>query len=302
MKINSINNQYSLNKRVSAGNKDAHKDVSFGFGMSDVFEKAKKLSLPNIYKKAAGMEFVQNGIKALSRTDSFKLLIILESLYLSSWYTFWGLKNKKIDKEQKAQLAVHDVLTFGIGTAGAVYLDDHVSRFVENSAEKHLKKHADFYIKKGKENLKSNPLSELLDTALKTAGKKGSELEDGLKETAGLIKSHLKDITGKEGKLKTFQVTNDKIIQLQEEVKAAVKQSAGDSGFNLKEAVIKASEKFYDLAAARNEAEGTIKGVNVLKKVIIFGFMYRFAGSLLATPLAVKISSKLFPKKNKTAA
>ena len=65
---------------------------------------------------------------------------------------------------------------------------------------------------------------------------------------------------------------------------------------------MRASEKFYDLAAARKEAEGTIKGVNVLKKVIIFGFMYRFAGSLLATPLAVKLSSKLFPKKDKKAA
>lgn len=296
MKISNINNQYS--SKTFSGKRNPN---FTGANPSKLSEKAAS-KISGLIEKAAGTDIFRKSAKALSRFDSFKLLLIAESFYLSSWYLIWNLKDKKLDKEQKPQMFVHDVITLGLSTAGALYADDRVTSLVNKGAEKHFAKHADFYKNLGKKTAeadKNPPLKNLIDKAVQTAGETGGRLKQGLEETAELMHSGLKNIIGKEGKLKTFQITKEEFTNVQNGITNAVKEAAGkpESAAILKQTITGLAGKLYELSAARGEAENTMKGIDKLKGIVIFGFMYRFAGSVLASPLAIKLCDKFMPKK-----
>ena len=300
MKINSINNQYNYNNKMFSAGKNTENSNMPSFKAAPAGPVTEALA--GMYGKTAKTGIFQKFVKKLSSYDSFKILLIAESFYLSSWYLINDLFDKKIDKDQKPQMAAHDILTFGMSTAGALLIDDGLSAAVKKGGEKHIKNHSDYYIQLGKEALKKkevSPLTELIESASRAAGETGGKLQAGIKETLKIAQKGMKGLAGKDGRLNTFQITKEKYKEVQDGIEAAIKNASNntDAAKGLKETLTSLTGKLFEQAAARAEADKTIDGLNKIGKILMVAFTYRYFGSVLASRWSVKLTDKLFPNK-----
>ncbi len=287
MKITSINSSY--NKNTHANRQNA---PSFKGGLTD--------GMASFYSNIAKTKPFQSFIKNFSRSDkTFTHLLIMESCFLSGFYMVNTLRNKKIEKEQKPQMIINDALTLGVSTAGAYFAEDKITNVVMKGAEKYFNKHGDFYRelgKKAQEKMTSSPKDDLLRKVGEVASKTGGELAKGLDDITETIGSHLKNIAGEEGKLKAFQITQDKMNTVKDSVKKTVKDNLGNAD-EAKNAVNGLVDDLYEASAAREQADKVLPGINKLKVLVIFGLIYRYLGPVVITPIANKLSSKFFEKK-----
>ena len=285
MKINSINNQYQLNTRRNniQNSSQRQQNPSFG-GVKDVIAKP----LSDFYDKVASTGKLQNFVTKFSRTNSFTHLMVAESCFLSGFYMINTLRNKKIKKEQKPQMLINDAMTLGVATAGAYLLDNKVTNVVNRVADNYFKNNADFYIDKAKD----------------AAQKMAAGIKDDIgKATVDASDDAISAITKKIGeqfkgmdKSKAFQVTTDKLDEVAKNITSAIKSNKGNAD-KAKEAVAGTIDDIYGKLAGKVEADKIIPGINKIKTVVIFGIIYRYLGPVLVTPLANKLSSKLFDKK-----
>ena len=285
MKINSINNQYQLNTRRNniQNSSQRQQNPSFG-GVKDVIAEP----LSNFYDKVASTGKLQNFVTKFSRTNSFTHLMVAESCFLSGFYMINTLRNKKIKKEQKPQMLINDAMTLGVATAGAYLLDNKVTNVVNKGADNYFKNNADFYIDKAKD----------------AAQKMAAGIKDDIgKATVDASDDAISAITKKIGeqfkgmdKSKAFQVTTDKLDEVAKNITSAIKSNKGNAD-KAKEAVAGTIDDIYGKLAGKVEADKIIPGINKIKTVVIFGIIYRYLGPVLVTPLANKLSSKLFDKK-----
>ena len=210
------------------------------------------------------------------------------------------LRNKKIKKEQKPQMIINDTLTLGVSTAGAYLVEDKITDVVMKGSEKYFAKNKDFYINLGKKAQELfSPKSELLKKVEEVAVKTGDDLANGVDDVISTLGTHLKSVIAEEGKNKAFQITPEKFESIKTQVADAVKSSG--SAQKAKETVKGLVDDVYDNVAARAEADKTLSGINKLKVLVILGLIYRFLGPVIITPIANKLSSKLFSKKNEKA-
>ena len=285
MKINSINNQYQLNTRRNniQNSSQRQQNPSFG-GVKDVIAEP----LSNFYDKVASTGKLQNFVTKFSRTNSFTHLMVAESCFLSGFYMINTLRNRKIKKEQKPQMLINDAMTLGVATAGAYLLDNKVTNVVNKVADNYFKNNADFYIDKAKD----------------AAQKMAAGIKDDIgKATVDASDDAISAITKKIGeqfkgmdKSKAFQVTTDKLDEVAKNITSAIKSNKGNAD-KAKEAVAGTIDDIYGKLAGKVEADKIIPGINKIKTVVIFGIIYRYLGPVLVTPLANKLSSKLFDKK-----
>lgn len=291
MKINSITSGYNP-KKQSNYKGQTQKDMSFkGFVPQPVVN-----GLSDFYGKVASNHGFQKFIKGFSNSNkTFTHVMVAESVLLSGFYMINTLRNKKIKKEQKPQMLINDTLTLGVSAAGAYLVEDKISDVVMKGAEKYFGSHKDFYTKLGAKTAAASK-DELLTKVADVAGKKGSELTEGLEQVSSKIASQLKGLVGEEGKLKAFQITQDKLASVQNAVKDTITQNAGNAD-KAKEAVKGLVDDVYNSAAARGEADKILPGINKLKVIIILGIIYRYLGPVVITPIANKISSKMFANK-----
>ncbi len=289
MKINNINSSYMRadiprNKQKSA--------PSFKGGATDL--------MASFYQKTASTKPYQSLIKGFSKSDkTFTHLLVMESCFLSGFYMINTLKNKKIEKEQKPQMIINDALTLGVSTAGAYLAEDKITDVVMKGAEKYFTKHGDFYRnlgKKAQEKMTVTPKEELLQKVGEVVSKTGEELKNGLDDITQTIGSQLKNIVGEEGKLKAFQITKENMDTVANSVKTAVNDNLNNAK-GAKNAVKGIVDGLYESSAAREQADKVLPGINKLKVLVIFGLIYRYLGPVVITPIANKISSKFFDKK-----
>ncbi len=292
MKINSISNNYTSNT-VKQNNK-YQTNPSFKASVPQPVING----LDSFYKSVANNGLFQKFAKSFSQSNNtFTHLLVAESCFLSGFYMLNTLRNKKIDKKQKPQMIINDAMTLGVSTAGAYLAEDKISDVVLKASEKYFVKHKDFYTQLGKkvqESVGNTPKSELLSKVGEVAQSAGNK---GLDEVSEMLAGHLKGIVGEEGSLKAFQITGDKLKELQGTVQEAIKANSGSID-KAKETVSALVDDFYNSAAARVEADKILPGINKLKVLIIFGLIYRFLGPVVITPIANKISSKFFDKKD----
>lgn len=295
MKINSITSGYNPQRQSNYKGQNQN-NVSFkGFVPQPVVN-----GLSSFYEKVAADKGFQKFIKKFSNSNkTFTHVMVAESVLLSGFYMINTLRNKKIKKEQKPQMLINDTLTLGVSAAGAYLVEDKISDVVMKGAEKYLTAHKDFYSKLGKEAATANK-NDLLNKVTEVAGKKGRDLTEGIEQVSSKMASQLKGIVGEEGNLKAFQVTKDKLTNVVNAVKQTIVQNAGNAD-KTKDAVKEIVDDVYNSAAARAEADKILPGINKLKVIIIFGIIYRYLGPVVITPIANKISSKMFAKKNKSS-
>ena len=251
-------------------------------------------NLSGFYNKVANTNLFQKFITKFSTSDnSFKHLMFAESCFLSGFYMLNTLKNKKIKKEQKPQMIINDTLTLGVSSAGAYLLDGKVTNLVNKYAEKYFTKHKDFYTQLGA-NAKETLQKELLNKASEiTALNDSAKIQQGIEEAGNLVSTHLKKLVGEEGKLKAFQITKESLGEIQTKVKTAINNNIKNAD-GAKKAVADLTDDVYKQLSARMEADKIIPGINKLKVLVILGLIYRFMGPVVITPIANKLSSKLF--------
>ena len=289
MKINSISSNLYNQNRKQTNNQTSFKALPQP--ITDTMAKA--------YETVAKTKPFQSFIKNFSKSDkTFTHLLVMESCFLSGFYMINTLRNKKIKKEQKPQMIINDTLTLGVSTLGAYLAEDKITNAIMKMSEKYFTKHQDFYTNLGKEAA-TKAKTELLDKVVNVAQKTGADLSQGLDDVASLMGKHLKNLIGEEGKLKAFQITKDKLNNLQTAVKETVTNSQGAD--KAKEAVSGIIDKIYDSSAARAEADKILPGINKLKVLVVFGLIYRYLSPVLFTPIANKLSEKFFSKKEQSA-
>lgn len=290
MQINAITPNYNVQNRQL--NKKSSQP-SFNGGVP----KPVVDGLSNFYESVASKKGFQGLIKKFSNSDrSFTHIMVVESILLSTFYTVNTLRNKKIKKEQKPQMVINDALTTGVSAAGAYFIEDKISSGVMNMAEKFFQHHKDFYQKLGQEAANASK-NELLSKVAQTAVQTGEGFAQGLENVTHTIGSQLNGIIGEQDKLKAFQITKDKLSGIQTAVKDAITANAGNAD-KAKEAVTGIIDDAYNAAAARGEANKVLPGINKLKVIIVLGLIYRYIGPVVITPIANKISSKLFENRH----
>lgn len=292
MRINNINLQYQNNNRIANKNV-AQKQNSPSFsGIKEVVSEP----LSRLYDSVAGSTGFQKFVSKFSRTNSFTHLMFADSCILSGFYMLNTLRNKKIKKEQKPQMLINDALTLGVSATGAYFLDDKVSGLVTKFTDNYFASNSGFYIEQAKQ----------------VAGNKGIAYKKGIIEEIGNAAINATDdvianITTKIGehfkgmdKTKAFQVTGEKLKEVQDDVANAIRANKGNSSEAIK-AVTGTLDDVYDKLAGKFEANKLMPGINKIKTLVVFGLIYRYIGPVLVTPLANKLSSKFFDKKNEKA-
>ena len=220
--------------------------------------------------------------------------MVAESCFLSGFYMINTLRNKKIKKEQKPQMLINDALTLGVSTAGAYLLDDKVTKVVDNLSNSYFTKNQDFYINKAKESAKNIAQKTGILDDIYNAAKEASD--DGIGSVTKKIGEQLSGIVAKGDKTKAFQISADKLKEVQEGVSNAIKANKGNME-GAKKAATGLIDDVYDKLAGKVEADKIIPGINKIKTLVIFGIIYRYLGPVVVTPIANKLSSKFFSNK-----
>lgn len=293
MKINSITPMQYKNTTTSPRMNKAQTSPAF----KGIVPQPVVNGLSNFYEGVASKGGFQKFIKWFSNSNkSFTHLMVAESCFLSGFYMINTLRNKKIKKEQKPQMVINDALTLGVSTAGAYLLDGKITNIVSKLAEKYFVNHKDFYAQLGSK-IKEAANEDLVKKVVEAVKVNEPEkLKAGVENVAKFAGEQLKGLVGKEGQLKAFQITPDKLSEVQNSIKQAVVNNAGDVQ-KASEAVKNAASDAFNSLAARAEADKIIPGINKLKTIVIFGIIYRYLGPVVITPIANKISAKFFDKK-----
>ena len=264
-------------------------------------------------------------VSKLSQSNrAFTHLMVADSIILSTFYTINSLRNKKIDKKQKPQMVINDILTLGVSAGTSYFIEGGITKGINALQNKYLSKHCEYYIQQGEEIMKSESgfkKFKELGTAVANVidqGQSGSEA--AIKGIIEKIKLHAKDIKdndavtalkrGKDGKtrilkypgLSKLKTTSEELQTVEESVKSIIENGIAKS---LKKADIisnveQATKGLYTKIAANGSVDVLSKGIGKLKTLIVFGLIYRYLGPVLVTPLANKISAKFFDKKDES--
>lgn len=289
MRINSISTQANISRANNANQNKKQANPSFGAAATPgVFNQMATTGYKAVAEKGLFRKMATN----LSKSDrTFTMLMIAESVILSGFYMINTLRNKNIEKEQKPQMIINDAMVLGVSSAGAWFLDDKVTNVFNKMADKYFAKPAtqEFYKGLGKEAAEAAK-SELMATV------ETGKADDVVKK----VGEHLKGLVGKEGNLKPFEISEEKLQALQKKAGNIVKKNVGNAE-KAKSQLAGCLDDVYEAMAAKKEANKIIPGINKLKTLVVFGIIYRYLGPVVVTPLANKISSKFFDNKAKKA-
>ena len=142
MKINAVTNNYNIQSSMMNKNNNRNSNPSFG----NIVPRPVVDGLTHFYSNVIEKEGFQKFVKNFSKSDkSFTNLMIAESIILSGFYMINTLTNKKIKKEQKPQMLINDTMTLAVSAGGAYFLDDKVTKVINDYTDKFMKKHGAFY-------------------------------------------------------------------------------------------------------------------------------------------------------------
>ncbi len=292
MKINSINpNIYHTNNTTRRVNSTP------AFGAADgqqALGSVSKVLAKKVFPAIANFKPFQMFVAQLSKIDkNFTVLMITDSIILSSFYMINTAKNKKIKKEQKPQMLINDLLTLGVSASGSIFLDGKINEMVAKGTEKYIANRKDFYRNLAVKNGIKTPFESIMTQVGETVKKSGEELKQGAQNITETVGESLRGLVGE----KTFQIKKEDLETVQSTVKEAITKAPDTA----KEVVNGQLKNLYADLAGRIEADKFAAGMQKVKTLVIFGIIYRYLGPVVVTPLANNLSSRLLAKKNKQA-
>ncbi len=263
------------------------KRSSFFKPFSDFYDNvtdkiAKHFTSKVVDSKALG--YVADKLK--NSNNLFQQCLIIGSLITSGLYMEKTLTNDKLEKDRKNTLAVNQGLTFLVSTIGACTLDKYMENWWENVTAKFVGLQVeDGKFEKNFKDLKV-AINKVNNELKKTPDLDVFKFAEDVKATMGLsedtytilTRNIKKAINNSDDKLKSIPKINlDKFI----------------------EKLVK-DKKMNPLSS---ELAGKVKGMGLLRSMLVFGFVYRFFVPVVVTKPANMLCEKyLAHKQNKKEA
>ena len=290
MKINNINSTYQYTKTNNIKTKTQNNKTTPSF--QGIVPQKAITGLSNFYEGVAQKRPFQNFAKAFSKTNnSFPHLMAIESCLLSGFYMINTIRNKKIDKEQKPQMLVNDLLTLGVSTGGAYLFESKVTKAFDKFTNNYFIKHKDYYIQQAADTIKT-----MKDEFASKVGEVAKEAtDDGIESLMTELKEKTESILSDEKTKKAFQVTTEKLNEVTGKITETIKNNKGKSEDAIKAAADLADDIFKNIAGEL-EAKKLDGGMRKIKTLVVFGIIYRYLGPVVVTPIANKISAKIVGK------
>lgn len=224
----------------------------------------------------------------LKNSDNlFQHCLTLGSLITSGLYMEKTLTNDKLDKDRKQTLAVNQGLTFLVSTAGAYSLDKYLKNWWENTTSKYIGtqindenfaknfKGINQGIDEINKKLKQNPNGDV------------NKFAEEVKEALKMPKKGEKGYTG-----------------YTEFLEHAVKGAIEDADDCVKSVERLKLDKYTDklvkngkIAELSSELKGKIKGMGLLRTMLVFGFVYRYFVPVVVTKPANLLCEKYLSHK-----
>lgn len=224
----------------------------------------------------------------LKNSDNlFQHCLTLGSLITSGLYMEKTLTNDKLDKDRKQTLAVNQGLTFLVSTAGAYSLDKYLKNWWENTTSKYIGtqindenfaknfKGINQGIDEINKKLKQNPNGDV------------NKFAEEVKEALKMPKKGEKGYTG-----------------YTEFLEHAVKGAIEDADDCVKSVEKLKLDKYTDklvkngkIAELSSELKGKIKGMGLLRTMLVFGFVYRYFVPVVITKPANLLCEKYLSHK-----
>lgn len=224
----------------------------------------------------------------LKNSDNlFQHCLTLGSLITSGLYMEKTLTNDKLDKDRKQTLAVNQGLTFLVSTAGAYSLDKYLKNWWENTTSKYIGtqindenfaknfKGINQGIDEINKKLKQNPNGDV------------NKFAEEVKEALKMPKKGEKGYTG-----------------YTEFLEHAVKGAIEDADDCVKSVEKLKLDKYTDklvkngkIAELSSELKGKIKGMGLLRTMLVFGFVYRYFVPVVVTKPANLLCEKYLSHK-----
>ncbi len=224
----------------------------------------------------------------LKNSDNlFQHCLTLGSLITSGLYMEKTLTNDKLDKDRKQTLAVNQGLTFLVSTAGAYSLDKYLKNWWKNTTSKYIGtqindenfaknfKGINQGIDEINKKLKQNPNGDV------------NKFAEEVKEALKMPKKGEKGYTG-----------------YTEFLEHAVKGAIEDADDCVKSVERLKLDKYTDklvkngkIAELSSELKGKIKGMGLLRTMLVFGFVYRYFVPVVVTKPANLLCEKYLSHK-----
>ena len=224
----------------------------------------------------------------LKNSDNlFQHCLTLGSLITSGLYMEKTLTNDKLDKDRKQTLAVNQGLTFLVSTAGAYSLDKYLKNWWENTTSKYIGVQIDD--ENFAKNFKGiNKGIEEINKKLKQNPK--GDVNQFAEEVKTALKMPKKGEAGYEG--------------FTEFLEHAVKGAIEDADDCVKSVEKLKLDKYTDklvkngkIAELPSELKGKIKGMGLLRTMLVFGFVYRYFVPVVVTKPANWLCEKYLSHK-----
>lgn len=255
--------------------------------ITDAYDKCIESIAKNFTAKIVDsrpMNYIADKFK--NSGNLYQHCMTLGSLITSGLYMEKTLTNDKLDKDRKKTLAVNQGLTFVVSTAGAYSLDKYLKNWWENVTAKYVGYQLD----------DANFLKDFKDVKLAI-----SEVNKGLKSNS----SANVDKLAEEVKKQNTNMSETAKKYFEHAIKKA-KQNADDGVKSVEKLDLK---KYIDklvgdkkIPALSKELSGKIKGMGLLRTMLVFGFVYRFFVPVVVTKPANWLCDKyLSHKKAKNA-
>ena len=237
---------------------------------------------------------------------------IAGSAIISGMYMLQTLRNKKLEEDRKQTLTINQGLTFGLSTGCGMWLDSKLDnqweKFTQNYASRQL----------NDKDLRSK-IKQINDENIAAAeekyGKPYKELTKKQRPKAVNTEKYfstlldIKQIKKFEDMetLKNIDLNNfDDVAKPVLDTMKIPEGLQDVNGIKLfrKIANLENIKSIEDLTKFKGRPElqdkylSNLKGMNVLKKIMVFGTVYRFLGPVAVTPLATWIGNNVLHKNN----
>lgn len=226
--------------------------------------------------------YVANKLK--NSNNLFQHCLTIGSMITSGLYMQKTLTNDKLDKDRKNTLAVNQGLTFLLSTAGAYSLDKYLKTWWEDVTAKYVG----------------------LQLQDKNFEKDFKDIKAGINHVNKELKKDAKADVNKlaEAAKKELKMSDTASLLFDRNVTKAVKNSDGP----LKSIPKVSLDKFMDKLVKENkispiskELSSRIKGMGLLRSMLVFGFVYRYFVPVVVTkPANILCEKYLAHKKSKT--
>lgn len=259
---------------------------------SDFYDKctdavAKHFSAKIVDSKP--MNYVADKLK--NSNNLFQHCLTTGSLITSGLYMEKTLTNDKLDKDRKKTLAVNQGLTFVISTAGAYSLDKYLKKWWENVTAKYVglqvndeKFHTNFKkinegIEEINKKLKQDPKADV------------NKIAEEVKKSMGMPK---KGENGYKGCTEYLEHAVKGAIEDADDVVKSVDK------LDLNKYIDKLV-KAKSMPKLSSELSDRIKGMGLLRTMLVFGFIYRFFVPVVVTKPANWLCEKYLSNKKAKA-